>query len=135
VCLETRWLGQTVVSTSRNHPVYAPNLYNGVATISRLLKITGLFCRLQYLFKGSFAKEPYHFKEPTNRSFPIPYSLYLCSNMCILFFYAICIYACMCMPMHTHIYTYLHIYLSVCSRVCEKAYLLVGLSTCVGVCV
>jgi len=43
----------------------------GVATIRRLLKILGLFCRISSLLKGSFAKETYNFKEPTNRSHPI----------------------------------------------------------------
>ena len=43
----------------------------GVATISRLFKITGLFCRTSSLFQGSFAKETCNFKEPTNRSHPI----------------------------------------------------------------
>jgi len=43
----------------------------GMATISRLLKIIGLFCRRQSLLLGSFAKETYYFKEPTNRSHPI----------------------------------------------------------------
>jgi len=43
-----------------------------VATISRLLKIVGLFCRIQSLLQGSFAKETYNFKEPTSRSHPIP---------------------------------------------------------------
>jgi len=43
----------------------------GVATISRLLKIVGLFCRISSLLYGSFAKETYNFKEPTNRSHPI----------------------------------------------------------------
>jgi len=43
----------------------------GVATISRLLKIIGLFCRISSLLQGSFAKETYNFKEPTNRSHPI----------------------------------------------------------------
>jgi len=37
-----------------------------VATISRLLKIVGLFCRIQYS-----AKETNNFKESTNRSHPI----------------------------------------------------------------
>jgi len=46
-------------------------VWYGVATISRLLKIIGLFCRILSLFKGSFAKETYNFKEPTNRSHPI----------------------------------------------------------------
>ena len=43
----------------------------GVASISRLLKITGLFCRISSLLKGFFAKETYNFKEPTTRSHPI----------------------------------------------------------------
>jgi len=43
----------------------------GVATISRLLRITGLFCRISSLVGGSFAKETYDFKEPTNRSHPV----------------------------------------------------------------
>ena len=38
----------------------------GVATISRLLKITGLFYRISSLLLGSFAKETYDLKEPTN---------------------------------------------------------------------
>jgi len=42
-----------------------------VATISRLLKMIGLFCRILSLLWVSFAKETYHFKEPTNRSHPI----------------------------------------------------------------
>ena len=45
--------------------------YYGVATISRLLKIIGLFGRISSLLQGSFAKETCHFKEPTNRSHPI----------------------------------------------------------------
>ena len=49
--------------------VHRPCRY-GVATISRLLKITGLFCRIQSLLQGSFAKETCNFKEPTNRSHP-----------------------------------------------------------------
>jgi len=43
----------------------------GVATISMLLKITSLFCRISSLLQGSFAKETYNFKEPTSRSHPI----------------------------------------------------------------
>jgi len=43
----------------------------GVATISRLLKIIGLFGRISSLFKGSFTKETYNFKGPTNHSHPI----------------------------------------------------------------
>ena len=43
----------------------------GVATISRLLKIIGLFCRISSLLQGSFAKKTLTFEEPTNRSHPI----------------------------------------------------------------
>ena len=39
---------------------------------SRLLKMIGLFCRILSLLQGSFAKETYHFKVPTNCSHPIP---------------------------------------------------------------
>ena len=44
----------------------------GVATISRLLKMIRLFCRISSLLYGSFAKETYNFKEPTSHSHPIP---------------------------------------------------------------
>jgi len=42
-----------------------------VATTSRLLEIMGLFCRILSLLQGFFAQETYHFKESTNRSNPI----------------------------------------------------------------
>jgi len=43
----------------------------GGASISRLLKSIGLFCRISSVLQGSFAKETYNFKEPTHRSHPI----------------------------------------------------------------
>ena len=43
----------------------------GVATSSRRFKIIGLFCRISSLLQGSFVKETYNFKEPTNRSHPL----------------------------------------------------------------
>ena len=52
----------------------------GVATISRLLKILGLFCRVYSLLYGSFAKKTYNFKEPTNRSHPIEVSWITCER-------------------------------------------------------
>ena len=53
-----------------------------VATISRLLGIIGLFCRISSLLQGPFAKETYNYKEPTNGSHPI---LELREyNMCLL---------------------------------------------------
>ena len=42
----------------------------GLATISRLQKIIGLFCKIALKKRLSSAKETYHFKEPTHRSHP-----------------------------------------------------------------
>jgi len=42
-----------------------------VATISRIDKIIGLFCRIVSLLWGSFAKETYDCIDPTNISHPI----------------------------------------------------------------
>jgi len=43
----------------------------GVATVSRIYKFIGLFCRILSLFWSSFAKETYNFVDPTNQSHPI----------------------------------------------------------------
>jgi len=43
----------------------------GVATVSRIDKIVCLFCRISSLLQVSFAKETYHFIDPTNQSHPI----------------------------------------------------------------
>jgi len=40
----------------------------GVATISRINKMIGLFCRILALLKGSFAKETCNFIDPTKQS-------------------------------------------------------------------
>jgi len=50
--------------------IHAYSVY-GVATISRLLKIIGLFCKRALQKRPVFSKETYNFKEPTNRSHPI----------------------------------------------------------------
>jgi len=46
-----------------------------VATISRLLKIIGLFYKRALQKRLYSAKETYNFEEPTNRSHPIPQSI------------------------------------------------------------
>jgi len=46
-------------------------VYYEVATISRLLKVAGLFCKRALYKRRYSAKETYNFKEPTNRSHPI----------------------------------------------------------------
>ena len=46
------------------------NLY-GVATVSRIDKVIGLFCRISSLLYGSCAKATYNFIDPTSQSHPI----------------------------------------------------------------
>jgi len=58
-------------SMARDTTWFMLNLNNGLATISRLLKITGLFCKRALSKRTYSAKETYNFKEPTNRSHPI----------------------------------------------------------------
>ena len=53
----------------------------GVATISRLLKMKGLFCRISSVLYGSFPTETYNFKEPTNRSHPIACPSNVCRRL------------------------------------------------------
>ena len=58
-------------------PNYTSKRAEWGGSISRLLKMIGLFCRIQSLLQGSFAKETfaketYNLKEPTNRSHAIP---------------------------------------------------------------
>ena len=43
----------------------------GVATVIRIDKMIGLFCRILSLLYGSFGKETYNFIDPTNQSHPI----------------------------------------------------------------
>jgi len=54
--------------------------YYGVATISRLPKIIGLFCKRALLKRLCSAKETYKFKERTNRCHPIARMLADCSR-------------------------------------------------------
>jgi hypothetical protein len=89
----------------------------GVPTISRLLTIIGLFCRISSLLWGSFAKETYDLKEPTNRSalaipavmvsfslsLTLPLSLSLSIYIHIIYTY---------IPTYTSIYMYVYVSLS-----------------------
>jgi len=49
-----------------------PEYSYGAATISRLLKIIGLFCTRALQKRLYSAKETYDLKEPASRSHPIP---------------------------------------------------------------
>ena len=91
-----------------------------VATIRRLLQITGLFCRISSVLQGSFAKETYHFKEPTN--------LATAQNIEVFSFYfhkgdkGGCTYIFIYVHVYMHteretkraIYAYIYIYIHVC---------------------
>jgi len=60
--------GQSDIAHSHVQAVW--HIY-GVATMSRLLKMIGLFC-IRALYKRRYsAKQTYTLKEPTNRSHPI----------------------------------------------------------------
>ena len=55
----------------------------GVASISRLLKIIGLFCKRALWKRRYSTKETYDFKEPTNGSHPIANDILMCRDcMC-----------------------------------------------------
>ena len=62
-------------------------------SISRLLKMIGLFRRILSLLQGSFAKETYHFKEATNRSHPISETA-ACQHDLLAFL--MCMFVCLC---------------------------------------
>jgi len=69
------WMKRETTDVSVRKKTYTQKtldcLWYGVAPIGWLFTIIGLFCRISSLLQGSFAKETYHFKEPTNRSHPI----------------------------------------------------------------
>ena len=69
--------------TSRRH-------FYGVATVSRIDQIIGLFCRISSLLQGSFAKETYDFIDPTNQSHPILNKSHV--FICSVFLYLFCIF-------------------------------------------
>ena len=59
---------------SAGHCTASLTSHYGVATVSRIDKIIGLFCRIASLLWVSFAKETYNFIDPTCCSHPILYS-------------------------------------------------------------
>jgi len=98
----------------------------GVATISRLLKMIGLFCQRAQLKRRYSAKETCNFKERTNRSHPmddytarVDICTHKCSDTCIrtkiqstntyTHIYQPCIHTYIDTKMfiYTHIYTYI----------------------------
>jgi len=90
--------------------------------ISRLLKITCLFCK-RALYKRLYsAKETYDFKEPTNRIHPTDESFMPISAVVLPCEY---IYIHVYMPC-IYIYIYIYIYIHICmyTRICIHLYTL-----------
>ena len=52
------------------HPQWGYLRGYGVATVSRIDSITGLFCRMLSFLQGSFAKKTYNLIDPTIQSHP-----------------------------------------------------------------
>jgi len=89
VCACTHILpyGSTVVES-----LHVRDLY-GMATISRLLKTIGHFCKRALYKRLYFAKKTYNSKEPTNRSHPI---IHMSVSVCIYIYVCVCICVCLC---------------------------------------
>ena len=67
---------------------------SGVATVSRIDKIIGLFCRVLSLLLGSFAKETYNFIDPTDQSHLIVGGLHARYLLHVCLYSYVYIYAC-----------------------------------------
>ena len=96
VCIA--WEGHIYIHTYIHICTYTSRFR--VATMSRLLKITGLFCKRALQKRLYSAKEAYNFKEPTNRSHPIS-GFYraitrLASGACVRVRVCMCVYVCLC---------------------------------------
>ena len=82
-----------------------------VATVSRLLKIIGLFCKRALYKRRYSAKETYNFKESTNRSHPIALLALLEQ---LTFGY-----------INIHEYIYIHVYVYICIYLCIYMYIFI----------
>jgi len=99
-----------------NIPMHAPVYIYGVATISRLLKIIGLFCKRALQKRPIIFKETYNFKEPTNRSHPISTYIYMLGlrlSPRVSLEYMYTIHICTCTYTYTYTYIYLFLHLSI----------------------
>ena len=79
-CLMVDMSQQHVTATVHEFMIHVTRLMNsciyhalsyGVATVSRIDQIIGLFCRILSLLSGSFAKETCNSIDPTNQRHPI----------------------------------------------------------------
>jgi len=111
----------------------------GVATISRLLTIIGLFCKRALSKRLYSAKETYYFKEPTNRSHPIyvcTHSARYASRLCVCNIYIhaapatshvdVCIHISTCIYTQTHSVCYAS---RSCAQKCQTCAYIYGVAT------
>jgi len=78
----------------------------GVATISRLIQLIGLFCKRALWKRLNSAKETYNFKEPTNRSHPITVN-----EAAIIAHKDLRVYINVRINVHMYVYKYVYIYM------------------------
>jgi len=115
-----------IYESCHTHIMRTTILTCGLATIRRLLKITGLFGTISSLLQGSFAKETYDLKETTNRSHPHSHVRYA-SDTCVCHDFFTCVTwlnwtsdravsprestcnVCVHESCHTHVWIMLHI--------------------------
>jgi len=97
----------------------------GVAMISKLLKLIGLFCK-RALWKRLYStKETYNLIDPTNWSHPISLiHIHTFSCMCLY----TCLYTCMCLQYISQTCVYMYIYTRVYSCVCLYIYIYIHVS-------
>ena len=68
-------------SSNQSHPILNLVEY-GMALVSRIDKITGLFCKRDIYERRYSAKETYNFVDPTDRSHPIIQRVQCCVALC-----------------------------------------------------
>ena len=104
------------------HSVCLSESVYGVAMISRLLQMIGLFCKILSLLQGSFAKKTYNFEEPTNRNHPIS----ICLSVCLCLWFSvrvtvsICVYTRLYIQIQIYIYTYTHTHVHIYVHIIYK---------------
>jgi len=70
----------TTIKRDQSRAICWTLLIYGLATVSRIDTIIGLFCRISSVLQVSFAKETYIFIDPTNQSHPISASHFVLAS-------------------------------------------------------
>jgi len=97
----------------------------GVALVSRIDKIIGLFCKRALQMRQYSGKETYNFIDPTDRSHPI-------SVLCAILRYLVYMYICICLYMYIHIYAFQGVWLGACLMHDTHTYMYIHTYTCIA---